>query len=110
MSSKFTTRGRFLTVLGAGATMPPLKKGRTSHALDTVVERELDITLDKAQQTVTCSTNSSSRFSRLSPPSAASKRLSTALFFGSLSRVALCYSTAVRRLRAAREKGRRYTE
>jgi len=63
MSSKFTTRRRFLTVLGAGATMPPLKKARTSHALDTVVERELDITLDKAQQTVTCPTSSSSRFS-----------------------------------------------
>lgn len=110
MSSKFTTRRRFLTVLGAGVTMPALKKARTSHALDTVVERELDITLDKAQQTVTCPTSSSSRFSRLSPPSATSKRLSTALFFGSLSRVALCYSTAVHRLPAAREKGRTYTE
>jgi hypothetical protein len=75
MSSRFTTRRRFLTVLGAGATMPPLKKARTSHALDTVVERESDITLDKAQKTVTCPTSFSSRFSRLSPPSGASKRL-----------------------------------
>src|SRR5215208_2328064 len=104
MSSKFTTRRRFLPVLGAA------QEGSNLPCSETVVERELDITLDKAQQTVTCPTSSSSRFSRLSPPTVASKRLSTALFFGSLSRVALYYSTAVRRPRAAREKGRRYTE
>jgi DNA polymerase III epsilon subunit-like protein len=34
-------------LLCAGAAVPPLKKGRTSHALDAVAERELDITLDK---------------------------------------------------------------
>ena len=110
MSSKFTTRGRFLTVLGAGATMPPLKKGRTSHALDTVVERELDITLDKAQQTVTCSTNSSSRFSRLSPPSVASKRLSTALFLVLLAVLRCAILLPSARSRAALEKWRTYTE
>jgi hypothetical protein len=38
------------------------------------------------------------------------KRLSTALICGSRSRVTLCYSTPVRRLPAAREKGRTYIE
>jgi len=110
MSSKFTTRRRFLTVLGAGATMPPLKKGRTSHALDTVVERELDITLDKAQQTVTCSTNSSSRFSRLSPPSAASKAYPQRSFLVLLAVLRCAILLPSAGPRAAREKGRRYTE
>ncbi|MBA2783979.1 MAG: amino acid ABC transporter ATP-binding protein, partial [Rubrobacteraceae bacterium] len=69
-----------------------------------VAERELGITLDKAQQTATCRASSSSRSSRLSPPYAASKRLSTALLCGSRSRVALCYSTPVRRLPGSARK------
>ena len=35
-------------LLYAEAAVPPLKKGRSSHALDTVAERELDTTLVKA--------------------------------------------------------------
>jgi hypothetical protein len=35
-------------LLYAEAAAPPLRKDRTSHALDAVAERELDTTLDKA--------------------------------------------------------------
>ena len=35
-------------LLYAEAAAPPLRMGRTSHALDAVAERELDTTLDKA--------------------------------------------------------------
>ncbi len=37
-------------LLHAGASVPPLKGGRTSHALDAVCRRELGIELDKGQQ------------------------------------------------------------
>src|SRR5215203_3072122 len=66
-----------------------------------------DITLDKALQRATCRASSSSRSSQLSPPSAVLKRLSTVLLSGSRSRVALCYSTPVPRLRgSARKRGK----
>src|SRR3712207_609726 len=59
-------------------------------------------------QTATCRANSSSRSSRLSPPSAASKRLSTAL-------LRACVATSLRRdilppyRRLQNDKGRTYT-
>jgi DNA polymerase I len=37
-------------LLHAGAKVEPLKRGQTSHSLDSVAERELGLTLDKTQQ------------------------------------------------------------
>jgi len=37
-------------LLYAGSTFEPLKRGQTSHSLDSVVERELEVELDKTHQ------------------------------------------------------------
>ncbi len=37
-------------LLHAGSKVEPLKRGQTSHSLDSVVERELGLELDKTHQ------------------------------------------------------------